>query len=109
VQKPASAIQLSKTGFDCHKYWAKMHLSVVEIPLEVPTDAQNQGGWTKICSSSGSRHSSKMFSLPFTNNHSSHASVWSYNFSKDNGIIVAFIPHHTSHRCNHQMFLLWTP
>jgi hypothetical protein len=32
VHKPASVIQLPKTGCDCHRFLAKMHHSVVEFP-----------------------------------------------------------------------------
>jgi hypothetical protein len=65
VQKPPSVIQLSKTGWDYYKFWAKMNQLVVEVPLEVSAYTQNQGGWSKVCSSSGSRLSSPMFSLLF--------------------------------------------
>jgi hypothetical protein len=62
VKKPAPDIQLSKTDWYCQKCRPKMHHSVVKVPLEVSTYAQNQGRW-KICSSSGSRLSSQMLVL----------------------------------------------
>jgi hypothetical protein len=61
------------------------------------------GGWTKIS------HLDQDFRLVFVirfriplflimNNHSSHASVWSYKSCQSNGIIVVLIPSHTPHR-----------
>jgi hypothetical protein len=88
--------------------------SVMEIPLELSVCSKS--GWMK-------EELVVMWLKNFVSNFQSWIQTphfWSWttapvthfatpDFCKENGVIVASVPPHVSHKCSHLMFLFWAP